>query len=588
MTDIDHVIDDEQIYTPKTDEAQLTPRAVFVGWLLGGMVVMINVYFGLQTGWMMSGALISAIIAFGIFSMLPLKKPYTVLENNISETVGSAASGVAMGVGTVTILPALKMMGVNLSLTQLYIWATSIAFLGIFYALPLRRQMVVVEKLRFPTGTATAETIIAMHHSQDNDATEKARVLFWWAVISGAYAIATYFVSYLEQPHLMEYIGLGAVAAWGFTLYVSPLLAGAGMIIGPRVGTSLIAGAIVGWGVLGPYVKSVGWVTGGVSDFNNGVAGWILWPGVALMVMDSLVSLVLAWPMVRRSFRFQGQFSQALQDESIPKKWWLLGLLLFSSATIAVLQVVFGVPYYFTIFGLVVAWLLAMIGTRSLGETDINPITGVANTTQLAYGIMAPGSQITNLMAAGVTGAGATAAGDMMQDFKTGYMIGASPRKQFIAQLFGIVSGIFFSIPVYKLFDYVYDIGGDLFPAPSAKSWFAMSKVLTQGTAALPDHVAMAMLIGGLVGAALPLLRRIDRISALVPSGLAFGIAFIVPPFYSIIMWLGSMAIFIWLKRSPVSAKHLGFAVASGLIVGEGLMGVVKALMSLLGVPTLM
>ena len=120
MKNIDLNAEDDKIYEPQANELQLTFRAVFIGMLLGGLVVMINVYFGLQTGWTMSGSLISAILAFGLFSLLPLKRRYTILENNISQTAASAASGVAGSIGTLTVLPAIKMMGIHLSIHQLF------------------------------------------------------------------------------------------------------------------------------------------------------------------------------------------------------------------------------------------------------------------------------------------------------------------------------------------------------------------------------------------------------------------------------------------------------------------------------------
>lgn len=208
--------------------------------------------------------------------------------------------------------------------------------------------------------------------------------------------------------------------------------------------------------------------------------------------------------------------------------------------------------------------------------------------TQLVYGGLAPGSVSTNLMAAAITGAGASQAGDMMQDLKTGYLLGASPRKQLIAQMLGISAGILVCVPIYVLFDSVYTIGIDPeVPAPAAHAWKAMAEVLSVGFEALPQHATSAV-IGGLVfGAIMPIIRRSlpESVATYVPSGLAVGIAFIVPAYYSVAMFLGAMLYQLWMAVDRNGATALGFAVASGLIAGEGLMGVGNAILELFGVP---
>jgi uncharacterized oligopeptide transporter (OPT) family protein len=144
-----------------------------------------------------------------------------------------------------------------------------------------------------------------------------------------------------------------------------------------------------------------------------------------------------------------------------------------------------------------------------------------------------------------------------------------------------------FCVPAYLLVTSAYEIGGDQLPAPAAHAWRAMAEVLARGFDALPPHAIPAVLMGLVFGALLPILRRIKPIAPYVPSGLAFGIAFIVQAYYSVIIFVGAMALVLWRLRSSVSATRLSFAVASGLVAGEGLFGVLKAAMTLIGVPTL-
>jgi uncharacterized oligopeptide transporter (OPT) family protein len=175
----------------------------------------------------------------------------------------------------------------------------------------------------------------------------------------------------------------------------------------------------------------------------------------------------------------------------------------------------------------------------------------------------------------------------MMQDLKTGHLLGASPRKQLVAQLIGVLAGVVFVIPVYRIFTHVHKLGSDDVPAPAAMAWKAMAELLVKGFESLPPHAVPALAIAATVGIILPVLRRIESIKAYVPSGLAFGIAFIVPAYNSLVMFFGLVIWLIWKWRWPESAEKYTFAVASGLIAGEGLIGIVRAGLSMAGVEPL-
>jgi uncharacterized oligopeptide transporter (OPT) family protein len=175
----------------------------------------------------------------------------------------------------------------------------------------------------------------------------------------------------------------------------------------------------------------------------------------------------------------------------------------------------------------------------------------------------------------------------MMQDLKTGYLLGASPRKQFGAQMIGICTGIVPVIVVYYVFTDAYELGSKEIPAPAAFAWKAMAELLVNGVSALPPHAPVAVAIASTVGVILPILRRIDRVKAYVPSGLAMGIAFIVMPSHSLVMLYGLVAWLIWKRFWPAAAEKYTFAVASGMIAGEGLIGIVNAGLTIAGVEPL-
>ncbi|MEM7731122.1 MAG: OPT family oligopeptide transporter, partial [Pseudomonadota bacterium] len=537
-----------------------TVRAVLVGCLVGSVVSCTNIYIGLKIGWTFGASIVSAVLGFAFFSAIGTK--LSVLETNITQTAGSAAGAMASAAGLVAAIPAMQMLGFDLKVWQLMAWTASIAFLGVFFAVPLRRQMVEIDKLRFPTGTATAETVLAMV-AEAAEAAKKARVLLITGICAGLFTLAAYFVPALESPPLHEWLGWGFLATaaeWSFTVYLGPALFGAGFLIGPRVALSLLLGAVLAWGMIAPGVKAAGWVYGPVMSYSSGPRGWILWPGVALMVSEALTTLVLSWKTFVRALRAPAALGDAKDDpNAIPNRWWMGGLLAGTTFAVVMAYAVFGIAPWLTLLAVALSSVLAIVAVRSVGETDINPIGGMGKVTQLVYGGLAPGQTGTNLMTAAITGAGASQAGDMMQDLKTGYLLGASPRKQFLAQLVGICAGILFVVPAYFLFTGAFELGSEKMPAPAAMAWKAMAELLTQGLDALPEGAGMAVGVACGVGVSLALLGRVARIKRFIPSGLAMGIAFIVPAFYSLVMFYGLVAWWIWKRRDPEGVAKYNF-----------------------------
>ena len=480
---------DERLYTPADNETQLSVRAVIVGCLVGSIISCTNIYIGLKIGWSFGASIISAVLGFSAFAAFG--KRLSVLETNTAQTAGSAAGFMSSAAGLLAAIPAMNLLGYEIPWHMLVLWSLAVAFLGVFYAVPLRRQFVEVDRLRFPTGTATAETIMAMF-SEATEAMAKSRVLIATGLAAGAFTLASHFVPQIEEPPLHEWIGipvLATLATWSFTVYLGPSLFGAGFLIGPRVVLSLVLGAIVAWGVLGPYTQQQGWAPGDVMDYKTGPRGWILWPGVALMVSEALTSVAMSWRSFLRVLTVRGSTSavQTPDQERIPNSWWIGGLLAGSMVTVYIASNYFDIPWYLAILAVALSALLSAVATRSLGETDINPIGGMGKVTQLVFGVLHPGNLASNLMAAAITGGGASQAADMMQDLRTGYLLRASPRKQFIAQLFGICAGIVFAVPVYNLLTSAYELGGEELPAPAAFAWKAMAELLVAGPSACPS-----------------------------------------------------------------------------------------------------
>ena len=578
----------DQLYFPESGELQLTIRSILAGSVVGGVVACTNIYIGLKIGWTFGASITSAVIAYALFSVF--KSKLSVLETNTVQTAGSAAGYMSSAAGLVAPIPALMLLGIEFHWFHLLLWTISAAFLGVFFAIPLRHQMVVTEKLRFPSGTATAETILAMN-SNAGEATSKAWVLLIFGVIAGALSLAAHFIPAFESPPLHEWFPgiawLGVLATWGFTVYLGPSLLGAGFLIGPRVVLSLLAGAIISWGILGPIAQEQGWAPGKVMSYADGPRGWLLWPGVALMVSEALGALLLSWKTFFNAFKMIFEAKNDLdtepnRSENVPLSWCIGGLTLGTILTTVITSTMFGIAWYLVLIAIFLSAILSIVACRSVGETDINPIGGMGKVTQLVFGGLAPGSLTTNLMTAAITSAGASQAGDMITDLKTGHLLGASPKKQLIAQLCGIVFGIIFCLPVYYVFTKAYKLGSEQMPAPAAMAWKAMAEVLNEGFSALPAMAPQAIVIAAVIGFLLACLGRIKSIKSFVPSGLALGIAFIIPAHFSLVMFYGMLIWLIWLAVAPKQVERYNFALSSGLIAGEGLMGIVKAVLTIL------
>lgn len=569
----------ERIYEPIPNELQLTKRAIITGCSIGALINCMNIYFGMKTGWTIGGSLLGAILSFSIMNLFNNKNCPSILEVNISQTAASAAGGIASA-GFVSSVPALGLLGVKLTTLELTLWALSVSYIGIFFAVPLRRQMIIIEKLRFPQGIATAETIMAMFAKSDI-AKMKSKTLLYIAIIAGLHTLLVHFFPSFGMPPLVKSLGLLAISAWGFKLYINPMMFGAGILIGTRISVSLFIGTLIAWGFIGPSITQMGWVSEDIMNYQTGARGWLLWPGVALSVTDAIMALILSYKSIINSFKkVESKNNSEADSQEIPLIWWTTGLFISSIFLVIMANIIFEIPIFMTVFAIIISSGLSMIATRSTGETDINPIGGMGKIAQAAFGAISPGNMVTNLMAAGITGAGATQAGDMMQDLKTGYLLGASPKKQFKAQLFGITAGVFLTAPIYKLFDSAYEIGSEKLPAPAAFAWKAMAELLTKGFDSLPTHSEKAVIIAAICGVILSLLKMNDKIKPYIPSALAMGISFIIPAYYSIAMFIGCLLFMLWGKISPENSKTLGFSVASGLVAGEGLMGIVTALLT--------
>ncbi len=642
---------------------------------------------------------ISAILSSPL-SPVRFDPPFTAQENSVLQATAVAVGGMPLTLGLVGILPALGKLDplkdggalpIKLGWTALLGWGVALGFFGIFFSVPLRVPMIVKEKLRFPSGMATAQLISVLHGTSLRDdktgaaaargkgrqaprsgnapaqvPAEPARgahpeqttdarswlVLFASFTLSATLTVLSYFFPVLYALPVFDPLLFprhDAARTWGWWFTPSLSYVGQGCLMGLSTTVSMTAGAIVGWGVLSPLATHLGWATGKPLDGEDGAKGWIVWVSLAIMSSESLIGLltlaVSHGAADLRSFfsgesrsNSRGRYAAlpssngaraepteaAVEKEHepperlVPMKWVAAGVALSTVLAVVFIHLAFGyegIAWWATVLAILFSALLAVLAVRALGETDLNPTSGIGKISQLLFALLQPGNVVANLIAGGIAEAGAMQAGDLMQDLKTGHLVGASPRSQFYGQLLGSTFGIFVATLAYKLYDQAYQIPGPEFQAPTAAMWLSLARLVNTGH--LPAQVDKFMIASAAIFAVTGVVRTLARSRKLrqqeqgpdaaaaeqpawvryadyLPSGIAFAVGILNTPNFSLARLVGGCIAYYSAKRrdqrqgqggaprSALDSALPGFLVvimASGFVLGEGGASIVNLLM---------
>jgi len=328
---------------------------------------------------------------------------------------------------------------------------------------------------------------------------------------------------------------------------------------------------------LSPLAIAEGWAQAGAADetWYEPLITWLLWPGVTLLVVSSLTSSVLA---VITSMRRQRTIRSNVKHKRIDLRF-IFALVAMSVAIVIACKALFNIDPWMGLLAVMLSFVLAIVACRVTGETGITPIGGLGKITQLTFGFLAPGQMAPNLMTANVTGGAAGQSADLMTDLRTGLEVGATPRLQMIAQAFGILVGSIVGTVCYLLLvpDPARMLITPEWPAPAVATWKAVAEALAQGAASLPPSAIIAILIAAPVGFGLALAEQMlpERIARFLPSAPALGLAFVIPAWNSISLFLGAAAAAALARTKPDLAARYTLPVAAGLVAGESLMGIV-------------
>ncbi|KAF2411003.1 Uncharacterized membrane protein, oligopeptide transporter (OPT) family [Pseudomonas antarctica] len=555
-------------------ERELSLRAVITGVVLGILLTPSNVYAGLKIGWSFNMSIIALLVGYAIWQGLskrsPAQLPWTLHESNINQTVASAAASIISG-GLVAPIPAYTLLtGNTLDALPMIAWVFSVSFLGIWIAWYLRPSLLNDKALKFPEGMATLETLLHIYN-HGREAATRLKVLLSAALLSGLVKwVDTFLWAFPRGSPSAQLERLT------FTADPSLLLLGFGGIIGIRVGLTLLLGAILAWGGLGPWLLAQGLVTlpaGSSGPQFAALVEWLLWPGVSLMVCSTLASLAIRLWTLHTSTQNGGGTPWA-----IPKAGPAAGFALAIILVVSLQSLLFGINLWMALLTIPLAICLAAVAARVVGATGIPPIGAIGQLSQLSFGIVAPGQVPINLMSANTAGGSAGQCTDLMNDFKVGKAIGATPRKQVVAQILGVFVGSIVGVFAYLALipDPQSMLLTEEWPAPAVATWKAVAQTLTHGLDSLSLSIRWAIGLAGAVGVLLGILDSTlpAARTRYLPSAAALGLAFVLPASVSLMMALGAVLTWLVSCRWPSVTERFAITAAAGLIAGESITGV--------------
>jgi OPT family oligopeptide transporter len=614
----------EKIYTGRGDrQKQLTLRAVLMGGVLGMFMSISNLYTTLKLGWSFGVAITACVLSFVIWNAIRTiwggrLSQMTILENNCMQSTATAAgssTGAAIGMAFGALL---LIEGVHQPWYVVAAFTFFTAALGVFLAIPMKRQMVNQEQLKFPSGIAAAETLRSLY-SKGAEAMKKAYALLIALVAGGLVGLLRTYGTLAEQlrtsgrpqvwleklqgllyipealnfPQWLSPIPRGQMT--GLALEPSVLLIGAGMITGLRVSLSMLLGAVLLYFVVAPqlvvmdltharlagYVPS--FVTAANGDFNP--TRWALWGGTSIMVFSSLATVALQWRTIARAFTLfkksdSPAHTAAMDAIEVPASWMVAGLIPITIGMVLVQSLAFHVSIVLGLIAVALSFVVSLVCCRATGETDTTPIGAMGKLTQLLYAALpgAKGIASINLMAAGVTASAGGAAADLLTDLKSGYILGANPRKQFIAQFVGIFFGSVAIVPAwYAMVPTKQAL--EAFNPPATYMWKAVADLLTQGLHMLPVTAIWAIVIGALIGVALPVAGKLfPKAESYLPSAMGLGLSWVMVFENSLSFAIGAVLVAAWNWLSKKGAENYYVPIASGLIAGESLIAAIIAI----------
>ena len=590
-------MDDQKAFKPFVPANKIVPEFTVTSIILGAIIAIIfgaaNAYLGLRVGMTVSASIPAAVISMGILRMI--LKGESILENNIVQTIGSA--GESLAAGAIFTLPAMfiwmKEWGIGSpSLIEIALIALCGGLLGVFFMIPLRKALIVKEHgvLPYPEGTACAEVLLA-----GEEGGSKASVVFAGLGISAVYKFIADGLKVF--PSEIEW-AIPGYTNCAIGIDVLPALVGVGYICGYKISGYMFSGALVGWFVLIPMISLFGGdvVLYPATDPISSLDYWGIWDsyiryiGAGAVAFGGILSLIKSLPLIVDTFRkamkdysIKGESSTLRTDNDMSMKVVLLGSLavIISIWLIPTIPVNLLGAVLIAVFG----FFFATVSSRLVGlvGSSNNPVSGMAIATLListlalkASGLVGREGMLGSIAIGSIICIIAAIAGDASQDLKTGYIVGATPKKQQMGELVGVLISAITIGAVLYLLDTAWGFGSKDIPAPQA----TLMKLVVEGV--MDGNLPWPLIFAGAsIGLAVEVLG--------IPI-LPFAVGLYLPIHLSAgIMVGGLVRLFTENRKKSSEAEKKaqvdrGILYTSGLIAGEGLVGVLLAIFALINV----
>ena len=574
---------------------EFTGTSIVLGILLAVIFGAANAYLGLRVGMTVSASIPAAVISMGIIRVI-LKKE-SILENNMVQTIGSAGESVAAG--AIFTLPALFLWAkewgtVSPSLIEIAIIAFIGGTLGILFMVPLRKALIVQEHgtLPYPEGQACAEVLVA-----GEEGGAKASTVFAGLGISAAYKfIADGLKLFPSEVHYEIPVYKGS----GIGADVLPALLGVGYICGPKISSYLLCGGILGWFVLMPLIVLFGAditmfpADVSISQLYSEGGSFAIWSnyikyiGAGAVACGGVLSLIKSLPLIVTTFREalkgfgKGDKTQERTNQDLDIRIIIGGV----AVLILAIWLVPAIPI--NLFGalivVVFGFFFATVSSRMVGlvGSSNNPVSGMTIATLLiaslvlkATGTVGQAGMTAAIAIGGIICIIAAIAGDTSQDLKTGYILGSTPKKQQIGEIIGVFAASIAIGGVLYLLDTAWGYGSTQLPAPQA----TLMKMIVEGV--MGGNLPWS-LVG--IGAFIAIVVEIMGIPVL-----PFAIGLYLPIHLSVPMMIGGCVRWLVEKtrkdKEQKEASENGVLYSSGLIAGEGLVGITLAVFAIIKLP---
>ncbi len=546
---------------------ELTPRAVITGLFVAALIGASFPYMVLKIGYGPNISVVSAFFGYIVLTGIGAitKARATRFETNIVQTAGTTAGQNGF---MCVVLAAMDMLAakpelnfhVHLSGWNIFWWLTFAGIIGVLLAVPVRKHYIDEENLPFAEGAATGETLLVMD-ADAHAAKTRAQALSFGFVLSGLVA----FLREGPWPVFANEIDFGQFGArLRMGTEIGLLNFGSGMIIGLRIVLSMGLGMVLSWVIAPPILAEHGVVA--AQTFKD-VLRWVMWPATGMLVAGGLTALALKWRIIARTFK---SFDMDGGDgKDFPMRLVLIGVVVFSIA-LGVLQYFYlEFPLWLTLVSLLLSMLLMLVGTRVLGETSWAPISALANLMQAVFAVLSPKNMAVNMIGSGMSGTIAGNGEYVMQTYRTGQIVGSTPRNLTIMQLISVPIGSAAVAIAYPALKARYGIGEAGLNSPISVKWAGFAELLSQGFDKLPAGCFTALIVSLFIGALLTVLE--PKHHRFVPSPTGVGIGMLIPGLYVVPMVLGGLTQFIWKKFKPQNEEAYNLPLASGLIAGEAI-----------------